>query len=170
MEWKQGQSIVKHEHIASALDPRYKDLKHEENEARQQIWATLKCKLMTPDEDNENMNENPNSDEQEYENPLDFLFKKKSLGKSSTQQQFANFRKEPEIEHNADSLKWWKLNENKFPSVAKLAKCYLNIPAISSSAERVFSTAGNIVSAKRSCLHPKNVNKLVFLYQNRNVV
>ena len=30
----------------------------------------------------------------------------------------------------------------------------------------VFSTAGHVVSQKRSCLLPDNVNKLVFLAEN----
>ena len=55
----------------------------------------------------------------------------------------------------------------KYSILSSLAKKYLSIPATSVSSERCFSTAGNIVTAKRSCLLPKNVDMLIFLYQNR---
>jgi hypothetical protein len=53
--------------------------------------------------------------------------------------------------------------------LAKLAKMYLGIPATSASSKPVFSTAGNIVTSKRSCLLPENVNLLVFLLKNKHV-
>jgi len=40
------------------------------------------------------------------------------------------------------------------------------ITATSVSAERCFSTAGNIVTRKRASLSPENINLLVFLHQN----
>jgi len=51
--------------------------------------------------------------------------------------------------------------------LAKLAKKYLPIPATSVPCERLFSTAGNIVNKKRSCLTPENVCKLVMLTENQ---
>ena len=50
--------------------------------------------------------------------------------------------------------------------LATLARKYLCVPASSSASERVFSTSGNIVSKKRSCLKPHKVNELVLLAQN----
>ena len=47
-----------------------------------------------------------------------------------------------------------------------MARKYLCIPATLVPSERAFSTAGNIVNAKRSCLLPKNTNILTFLAQN----
>lgn len=57
-------------------------------------------------------------------------------------------------------LKWWKENEKQYP------KAFLSIPASSVPSERVFSTAGDIVSAQRSQLLPENVDVLVFLKKN----
>lgn len=76
---------------------------------------------------------------------------------------------EKDIGHNADPLKWWRDNESRYPKIAAIAKKYLAVPATSTSSERVFSTAGNIVNAKRSCLSPEHVDVLIFLYQNRNL-
>lgn len=61
---------------------------------------------------------------------------------------------------------WWKMNKTRFPKLAILANKFLGVPSTSTPSERVFSSAGNIISAKRSCLAPKNVNNLIFLHQN----
>lgn len=66
------------------------------------------------------------------------------------------------ISVNSDPLLWWKTNEPIYPLTAKLAKRYLAIPATSVPSERVFSTAGEIVTARRFALTADNVDKLIF--------
>ena len=66
-------------------------------------------------------------------------------------------------------FKWWKENEGKFPHLAKAAQRYLSVPGTSVPSERVFSTAGDIVSACRSRLAPENVDMLVFLQKNLKI-
>ena len=63
-------------------------------------------------------------------------------------------------------LVWWKTECRRFPTLSRLAVKYLCICGTSVPSERVFSRGGQIVSAHRSRLHPKNVNKLIFLSQN----
>lgn len=63
-------------------------------------------------------------------------------------------------------LDWWKKHHNEYPLLAKLAKRYLCVPGTSVSAERVFSTAGDIVTAQRSTLTPEHVHQLLFLHKN----
>ena len=63
-------------------------------------------------------------------------------------------------------LEWWKTEETKFPSLAKLAKKYLCVCATSVSSERIFSTGGSIVTDSRTCLKPERVDSLVFLAKN----
>ena len=58
---------------------------------------------------------------------------------------------------NANILYWWKTNEMMFPLLAKIARTILAIPSSSAKSERVFSTGGNIVTAKRCRLGPKKV-------------
>uniref|UniRef100_A0A3B4FMZ3 BED-type domain-containing protein n=1 Tax=Pundamilia nyererei TaxID=303518 RepID=A0A3B4FMZ3_9CICH len=53
--------------------------------------------------------------------------------------------------------------------LATLAKRYLCIPGTSVSAERVFSTAGDIVTAKRSTLTSEHVDQLLFLSKNADI-
>ncbi len=59
-------------------------------------------------------------------------------------------------------------NRSKYPLLSPLAKAYLSIPANVTSvpSERVFSTAGDIVTAQRSQLLPEIVDMLIFLKKN----
>lgn len=70
---------------------------------------------------------------------------------------------------DSDPLSWWKCHESLYPNLAVLAKSYLAIPATSVPSERVFSTAGDIVTATRSALSTDSVDKLVFLKKNLKV-
>ena len=67
-------------------------------------------------------------------------------------------------------LEWWNQNKTYFPYLYKAAQAYLHIPATSVPAERIFSIAGYIVRKRRSKLLPTNVNKLVFLHQNKSCI
>lgn len=70
---------------------------------------------------------------------------------------------------DSDPLSWWKVHESVYPNLAVLAKSYLAIPATSVPSERVFSTAGDIVTATRSTLSTESVDKLVFLKKNLKI-
>ena len=63
-------------------------------------------------------------------------------------------------------IRWWKIYCTQLPLLATMARKYLCILATSVPSERTFSTAGNIVNAKRSCLLPENTNILTVLAQN----
>lgn len=67
---------------------------------------------------------------------------------------------------NSDPLQWWIQHAETFPNLATLARKYLCIPATSVPSERLFSSARNIVSAKRNSLKPAKVNQLCFLAAN----
>ncbi len=63
-------------------------------------------------------------------------------------------------------LHWWKANEDRYPTLARLAKSYLCIPGTSTPSERLFSAAGNIASKKRASLSQEHVDMLTFLHCN----
>ena len=83
--------------------------------------------------------------------------------------EFTRYLLEPQINHNLDPNNWWLEYEKQYPRVALLAKQILSIPASSASSERVFSTAGNIITSKRSRLDPMNATALIFLHQNKKL-
>lgn len=67
------------------------------------------------------------------------------------------------ISTDSNLLAWWKAHESLYPNLAMLVKHYLAVSATSVPSERVFSTAGDIVTASRSALTTDNVDKLIFL-------
>lgn len=67
------------------------------------------------------------------------------------------------ISVDANPLKWWKDNEHQYPNLSKLSKHYLAVQATSVANERVFSTAGDIVSAQRASLSPDKDNNISLL-------
>nr|XP_023660006.1 zinc finger BED domain-containing protein 1-like [Paramormyrops kingsleyae] len=77
--------------------------------------------------------------------------------------------KAPSLPLTEDPLNWWRVHEVMFPLLSLLSKRYLCIPGTSVSAERVFSTAGDVVTAKRSTLKPEHVDQLVFLKKNLQI-
>lgn len=147
--------------VASFLDPRYKDLLTESAEARIDIRKFVREQLIAePIEEQEDNSQ---------ETAMDFLFQSAPKCNSSLAQ-LEMYLSEPQISHNMDTFEWWATREKRYPALADLARKYLCIPATSASSERVFSTAGNIVTSKRNCLLPQNVNILVFTYQNRDLL
>ena len=51
-------------------------------------------------------------------------------------------------------------------ALTKMAKKYLTPPPISIDVERLFSTAGDILSNKRNRLVPENLEKFLFCQEN----
>lgn len=65
-----------------------------------------------------------------------------------------------------DPLKWWKENQSFFPSLAKLAKKILGVPASSGSIERFFSKTGYILRQHRRRMTNVVAENLFFLKEN----
>uniref|UniRef100_A0A3B4T2Q5 HAT C-terminal dimerisation domain-containing protein n=1 Tax=Seriola dumerili TaxID=41447 RepID=A0A3B4T2Q5_SERDU len=74
---------------------------------------------------------------------------------------------EPAISKKEDPLIWWRENEGRYPTLSKLARSLLCIPATSTPSERIFSAAGNICSQKRASLTRDHVEMLTFLSLNK---
>jgi KRAB domain-containing zinc finger protein len=63
-------------------------------------------------------------------------------------------------------LFWTGDYATKWSLLAKLARKYFSAPATSAESERLFSTAGQIITNLRSSLKDENVEKLLFLHHN----
>ncbi|KAK9537979.1 hypothetical protein VZT92_005546 [Zoarces viviparus] len=89
--------------------------------------------------------------------------------KSAIEELFGETFASKDADHHTfggDPLAWWKSNQCKYPHIAMMARRYLAVPGTSVPSERVFSTAGDIVTAKRSTLSPENVDILIFVKKN----
>lgn len=82
------------------------------------------------------------------------------------QSEMESFKTEAHIPMTSDPLVWWRDNQWHYPLLSNLARRRLCIPATSVPSERVFSTAGDIITAQRAALSPDNLDMLIFLKKN----
>ena len=69
-----------------------------------------------------------------------------------------------------DQLERWKNHQEQFPLLSHLVRIVFTVPAASSKSERVFSAAGNVVTAKRASLNPEKVEDLVIVKCNLSLL
>jgi hypothetical protein len=67
----------------------------------------------------------------------------------------------------SDPLKFARYHSDRFPTIFGLCEEYLSIPASSAAVERLFSTAGNVLSDLRLSLSDHIAACIMFLHQNR---
>ncbi|XP_046542888.1 E3 SUMO-protein ligase ZBED1-like [Haliotis rubra] len=85
---------------------------------------------------------------------------------ASIEEEVQKYKLEECIPLTENPLLWWKMNAVRFPALAGLVKQYLGVCATSVPSERVFSSAGDIVTAQRASLSAENVDVLIFLKKN----
>lgn len=78
-----------------------------------------------------------------------------------------NFR---EINEQTDPLTFWKINEKIFSNLAALAFILLGIPMTTAKSESAFSVSGALLRDRRSTIDPLRAEKVLFLYDNYNLV
>ena len=72
----------------------------------------------------------------------------------------------PYAPSSVNQLERWKNHQEQFPLLSHLVRIVFPVPAVSSKSERVFSAAGNVVTAKRASLNPEKVEDLVIVKCN----
>jgi hypothetical protein len=80
-------------------------------------------------------------------------------------EQVSRYRHHP-VTLKDNPIKWWESNKDMFPMLISLARQRLGVAGTSVPSERLFSAAGNLITAKRSCLSSDNVDLLLFLNKN----
>ncbi len=70
----------------------------------------------------------------------------------------------------AQTLQYWAMMATHFPLLANTACRFLCIPPSSADAERLFSAAGDVVTAKRNRLAPEAADVLIFIEANFSLI
>jgi hypothetical protein len=131
------------------------------NQLVKNLYNELKINLRVPD-DIEDRNPEENNDGDLFSD-LEGNFTQTN---SEEDDEVSRYVKLQDIRVKDDPLMWWLNHRDSFPTLAQLARKYLSIPATSVPSERLFSDAGNHISAKRTHLTPDLVNKVLFLKRN----
>ncbi|CAF1164306.1 unnamed protein product [Didymodactylos carnosus] len=66
-------------------------------------------------------------------------------------------------DENDNPLLFWKEQKQILPHMTKLARRVFSIPASSTAVERTFSSAGNVISQRRTNLSPSTVNDIILV-------
>ncbi|XP_065103982.2 E3 SUMO-protein ligase ZBED1-like [Paramisgurnus dabryanus] len=182
---------------STALDPRFQTLPQLDHDQREAVFQSIKKRIeqllqnQPTDETSAHCSTHwrdgalgaeggaeggPESEETEpatkktaLEDLLGDAFSKTEQSSKGIEREIELYRREPSISLSCCPLKWWRENSSKYPLLSPLVKAYFSIPATSVPSERVFSTAGDIVTAQRSQLLPENVDMLIFLKKNMSL-
>ena len=73
------------------------------------------------------------------------------------------FKNEPPVDKDEDPLGLWKTKRLEYPTLTRLVKKFLCVPATSTQAERVFSWMGWLLNKRRFCLSGESVNSQTLL-------
>ena len=73
------------------------------------------------------------------------------------------FKNEPSVDKDEDPLGWWKTKRLEYPTLTRLVKKFLYVPATSTQAERVFSWMGWLLNKRRLCLSGESVKSQTLL-------
>ena len=167
--------------LAAALDPRFRKLKFLPSEEVLKVQSTVQ-KMAIAIERQARGNESPSNIAEDrpatQTKGASFLIVLGSDDSStSDEQQFQEVQREVlqyfgehPLSKKENSLPWWRANASRHPTLAKLAKSFLGIPATSTPSERLFSAAGNIASKRRASLTSDHVDMLTFLNCNYNLL
>ena len=102
---------------------------------------------------------------------MDSLFSSSGIHSTNMKKdELTMYNELPEFHKETDSLSWWKDRVFDFPNLSKVAREYLAINVTSVPSERLFSDAGNQVTAKRLSLDTSTVSKILFLKKNKKIM
>lgn len=153
--------------VATALDPRFKDLKSLSKPDRGQVWDSINALLLNMEKEKEKPTQPDNqvTPEPAIKKPALMLAQGSSSEEEedSIEQRLERYKAEPLIGIEDSPQDWWRTHEASHSEMAHLARKYLATPATSVPSERLFSLSGHVVQNKRASLLSENVNRLVCL-------
>ena len=85
--------------------------------------------------------------------------------KCSHSDEIFSYLKLPVLKKGDSPLRFWEQNETSFPTLSKMARKYLALPATSGSVERLFSVAGSLARSRRARLSISTMEKILCYQQ-----
>ncbi|XP_039519490.1 E3 SUMO-protein ligase ZBED1-like [Pimephales promelas] len=152
--------------IATALDPRFKDLKCLPKDERHEVWTSISSLVKEERLAQQPSTETTGKQPTKKTRMSEFLLcssDSDSDDEDSIDKCLKRYKSEPKINMDQCPLQWWSSREGAHVLMARIARKYLSTPATTVPCERLFSLSGHIVQKKRASLSPDNVNKLVCL-------
>ena len=149
--------------LASAVDPRFHHLRFLADDDRLPVVDELKRRLaeQTKDETQNSTSKNDQEDTPFFALLGEDEFNKKGV---KPEDEIDLFRLERPVSRETDPLNWWRLNEHRFPGLAKLARAILCVPVAATPLSQTDQIKASMENRKR--LDPKHVDAQVFLHHN----
>lgn len=158
--------------IAILLDPRFKTLHSNDAVAVSKAISTIRLKILDFKTNSSGSNKDSSDDDTEQADNL-WSFHKELVSKKASENSEENnermptdlkhFLNQPTIPLQENIFQFWKVHRIMYPHIAKIAEPYLSLVATSVPSERLFSKAGNIMTAKRNRLKGTKLQQLLFL-------
>ncbi|EXX53409.1 hypothetical protein RirG_244130 [Rhizophagus irregularis DAOM 197198w] len=136
-------------YIATILDPRWK-IKME----------TKICIIKMPKKFSGMLN-NSSGENEDSEDSL-FPVPKRFRNNNGHDELNSYFNSTPEP-GTINVLEWWKSHKSNYPTLVKMARNYLAIPATSAPVERLFSESGNLITPERNRLRSDIIHAIMCL-------
>ena len=89
-----------------------------------------------------------------------------SVSPARVEEALTSYWNSPRIPQLDDPFEYWRNHKSEHPEVFQLAKESFSCPPGSVESERLFSTAGNVISERRTRLNPENAEDQIFLAKN----
>ena len=106
------------------------------------------------------------SDSEEEEEEEEPSTQRPTISDARVDDALSAFWDEPRISRELCPLSYWKENSREHPEVFQIACETCSCPSGSVDSERLFSTAGNVISVRRTRLLPANAQDQIFLSKN----
>lgn len=177
----QSSEVQKIINVATYLDPRYKELPFVDEVTKVSILSKVEDELLAMevmgpqsasiDERRGQLDDDDLPPPKKKKGPIstllgDIFENQGQLSFSEVVSKEMAVYKEP-AELDSDPLQWWYTRKSQYPLMSRVVKKYFSFVATSVPSERLFSSAGNVITDKRSCLTPEYANHLIFLYENQ---
>ena len=166
--------------IATFLDPRYKDLPFLESGSKQRMLEDIKDELLLLDdahtcestEQEESMSNAPPA--KKHKGPVSKLLgelfenEQPSCHSDKVSNEIEIYKAVKPAELDSDPLAWWNTQTSVYPLMSQLVKKVFCFVATSVASERLFSSAGNVITEQCNRLTSEHADQLIFLFENNS--